>query len=564
MKFAHSRVNYYLSLALMTVGIASTVAIAPQAAEAANITGGKTTANPYVTNVAGNGGYEIIPLLTVGDEVSTLVGDFSTGFTTDSSKLYAFAGIPDGLGFYQSGGYNYAFVNHEISSNSFSFLNSTDPDKIRGARVSLFQFDQNWNVLGGKNLIETAFDSSTNTTYTLNTTTGSYEAIGAAALSFNRFCSGYLAESGFAGAPIWFAPEEAGSTSRGWAVASSGTNSGQAQALNGLGRYAQEQVISASQYRAGNSSGKTVLFSTEDFADGEIYMFVGQQTAEDPNGFKNGDLYVLKVDSADFEGSISGSNGATWTKVDDAASVANGTLLSNYVNANGRSTNFRRPEDISEDPNNPGTFYVVTTGTANQRTTNTTLPLSPNAATPADAENPYGRLYRFSLNPTDPTAPIDNFELLVEGGFGTGVSYDNIVVDSNGNVIIQEDETSFGGNVMTTENREARIWSYNIASKTIKPLFELDENAAGTQYNDPARKGQWESSGIVEVNPNAQPGRSSYLFDVQAHGVPSARYAEGGQLIIAKPVPEPGTTGALVIFGLSGLGLIIKQQRKSL
>ena len=563
MNFAHYRVNYYLSLALITVGIGSAVALAPQAAEAANITGGKTTANPYVTNVAGNGGYEITPLLTVGDEVSTLVGDFSTGFTTDSSKLYAFAGIPDGLGFYQSGGYNYVFVNHEISSSTLSFLNSTDSDKIRGARVSLFQFDQNWNVLGGKNLIETAFDSGTNTTYTLNKTTGLYEAIGAAALSFNRFCSGYLAESGFAGAPIWFAPEESGATSRGWAVASSGTNSGQAQPLNGLGRYAQEQVISASQYRAGNPSGKSVLFSTEDFADGEIYMFVGQQTPDDPNGFKTGDLYVLKVNGADFEGSISGTHTATWTKVDDAASVANGTLLSNYVNANGRSTNFRRPEDIAEDPNNPGTFYVVTTGTTNLPGVDTTNPLTPNAATPEQAENPYGRLYRFSLNPENPTAPINNFELLVKGGFGTGVSYDNIVVDSNGNVLIQEDETSFGGGIMAAENREGRIWSYNIASGTMKPLFELDENAAGTQYNNPARKGEWETSGIVEVNPKAQPGRSSYLFDVQAHTIRDGRYTEGGQLVLAKPVPEPGTTGALVIFGLSGLGLMIQKQGKS-
>jgi len=41
-----------------------------------------------------------------------------------------------------------------------------------------------------------------------------------------------------------------------------------------------------------------------------------------------------------------------------------GTVLSDYVNAEGRSTNFQRIEDLSEDPNNPGTFYFATTGTA--------------------------------------------------------------------------------------------------------------------------------------------------------------------------------------------------------
>jgi len=37
------------------------------------------------------------------------------------------------------------------------------------------------------------------------------------------------------------------------------------------------------------------LLSPEDYADGELYMFAGK-TADDPNGFKTGDLYVLKVD----------------------------------------------------------------------------------------------------------------------------------------------------------------------------------------------------------------------------------------------------------------------------
>jgi len=39
-------------------------------------------------------------------------------------------------------------------------------------------------------------------------------------------------------------------------------------------------------------------------------------------------------------------------------------------------------------------------------------------------------LYRFSLNPDDPTGSISNFELVLEGGPGKGVSYDNIDVDS--------------------------------------------------------------------------------------------------------------------------------------
>ncbi len=59
--------------------------------------------------------------------------------------------------------------------------------------------------------------------------------------------------------------------------------------------HAKEQAYSASQYRATHSD-KTILFGLEDFGDGELYMYVGNQTAADPNGFHSGQLYALKVD----------------------------------------------------------------------------------------------------------------------------------------------------------------------------------------------------------------------------------------------------------------------------
>jgi glycerophosphoryl diester phosphodiesterase len=538
-----------------------TAAIAPKVVQAADVTGGKTLANSYVKNIPGNGGYRLTPLLTVGDEMNLLEGDFSAGFTANANKKFAFAGIPDGMGVFETKDYNYVFINHEISASTTSYLNATSNEIIKGARVSLLQFDKNWNVIGGKNLIDTAVLNGTQ--YQLNTTTGLYtEPISGTALSFSRFCSAYLAQSGFVDeqgnpAPIYFAPEEGGGGDRGWAVNANGT----AQALQLLGRYSKENVVAARDYRANNPSGKTVLISTEDTNDGEIYMFVGEQTASDPNGFTNGNLYVLRV-TDESGNTVSGETlseqektKATWMLVEKGIDLESASDLSNYVNGQDtsgqlRSTNFRRLEDIAEDPNNPGTFYFVTTGTTDKLTGGT-------AANAGEAENPYGKLYRFSLNPNDPAGEISDFELLLNGGLGKGVSYDNIVVDANGNVLIMEDETAFGGEVMAVEGRDARIWSYNLASGTLTPLFEVDETAAGTP--DPG-VGVWETSGIVEVSPNALRGRSSYLFDVQAHSIKDARYVEGGQLILATPVsvPEPGTTTSLVLLGLSALGLKLK------
>jgi glycerophosphoryl diester phosphodiesterase len=526
----------------------------------------RTEQPPYVVNVPGGTDYNITPLISTGDAVPLLEGTLGSE-TPSSSKSYIFSGIPDGTGITKIDGFYYVFVNHEHGSTSTT---DTAGGKITGARVSLLKFNQDWEIVGGKNLIESAESGGVN--YELDLTTGQYkDASGKVLSAFGRFCSGYLAANGFVDAsgketPIWFAPEESGSTSRGWAVTSS---DGKALALEGLGQYAKENVLAASQYRATNST-KTVLISSEDNSDGELYMWVGEKTAEDPNGFKNGDLYALKVDGADYEGQVveGTKKAAAWTKVDksavfnsDGTPKASGADPSTFVKGAGKSTDFQRIEDIAEDPNKPGTFYFVTTGTKNKPgTTNV------EAATPAEAENPYGRLYRFSLNASDPTESVDNFELLLTGGPGKGVSYDNVVVDKSGNVLIMEDETSFGGAQMDLEKRDGRFLKYNIAANEGKTgndqvefIGEINQFAYGEQFDNAT--GGWETSGIVEA-PGLDSGTSGYLFDVQAHGITTKTddgnalaggQVEGGQLILATPDRSPktigGNDGSDVLFG---------------
>jgi glycerophosphoryl diester phosphodiesterase len=524
----------------------------------------RTEQPPYVVNVPGGTDYNITPLLSTGDAIPLLEGTLGNE-TPSSDKSYVFSGIPDGTGITEINGFYYVFVNHELSSTATTDVTG---GKITGARVSLLKFNEDWEIVGGKNLIESA--ESVGVNYELDLATGQYkDASGQVLSAFNRFCSGYLAANGFLDAdgketPIWFAPEEGGSTSRGWAVTSS---DGKALGLDGLGRYAKENVYAASQYRATNST-KTVLISLEDTSDGEIYMWVGDQTVDpvnDPNGFKNGDLYVLKVDGADYEGQVSEGTkkAATWTKVDksavfnaDGTPKPTGADLSTFANTAGKSTNFQRLEDIAEAPNSPGTFYFVTTGTTNlPGTTNSA------AATPGEAENPYGRLYRFSLNASDPTGGISNFELLLTGGAGKGVSYDNITADRAGNILLQEDETSFGGDLMDTESRDARVLKYNIAANEgkndndqVEFIAEINQFAYGEQFDNGT--GGWETSGIVEAQ-GFDSGKSGYLFDVQAHGIRpttddgnalAGGQVEGGQLLLALP----STTSQVIAGNDSG------------
>ncbi len=529
---------------------------------------GKTDANPYVFNLPDidpttgeNPEYDIIPLLTVGDEVPLLDGEFGS-FTASLTDTYAMAGIPDGLGFTQIGDLYYVFMNHELGSSVVTDVSSTVNGQINGARVSLYVFDQDWNAIGGKNLIEDAVIDGV--TYSLNLTTGNYEDTSGNILTmtdhtnFSRFCSGYLATQGFVDEngneiPIYFAPEEVGG-GLGIPVTPDGT----ASPLRGLGVYSKEQVFAASQYRATNSE-YTALISAEDAGDGEIYLYVGKQTADNPNGFTSNpdefDLYVLQVVDPTI-GTVFGFETmpenmdliSRWQLVpDDIALNADPAVLSSWVNATDasgmfRSTDFERPEDVHEDFSNPGTFYFVTTGTND---------IPPGGT---EAVNRFGMLHRFDLQLDANGVPLDGtFEFLMEGGPNTGVSYDNIVVDSNGNVVINEDNTAGGDEVLQVQQRNGRVVSYNIAhnenrvgNDEVTFLFELDQAAEGEQFD--TSFGAWETSGIIEV-PGGTNGQSAYLFDVQAptirndSGVYEGRYERGGQLILVVPIEEPKIVG---------------------
>ncbi|NJL83142.1 MAG: DUF839 domain-containing protein [Chloroflexaceae bacterium] len=604
-----------------------------------NLVTGRTAAPAYVTNVAevdASLGFDpeftIIPLLTVGDEVPYLeeidILGGSHDFEVSDTDTFAVVGIPDGIGLFQVDGYNIVFLNHELGSNDpfpaftsppgdpdISDISSTIDGQIIGGRVSVFVFDEEWNIIGGRNLIEEAIvvDPVTGieNTFTLDLTSGNYLDAAGEVLSvvvhenFSRFCSAFLADFGFVDPesgeeiPLYFNGEEV-IDGLGWVH----TIEGESYAIQGLGAYSYENVIAPTEFRPTNSEF-TVLLSTDDFSagpgDNEVYAFVGRvdATSDDfllRNGLssqpENFDLYVLRVVDPTTGEVFAGETipeGQTfvseWVLVPDEVAlgiVAGSTLnaaeeLTAFVNgtdADGDlvSTNFRRPEDIHEDPNNIGTFYFATTGDG---------PADPNATLPpgqgVGGDNRTGELHRFTFDLDENGVPVNGvFEAVLEGAPGNGASYDNIVVDSNNNVLLQEDVTADGDDVFIAEGRtEAQILSYNILTDDVTALFQLDQDAAGAVFN--TGLGEWETSGIVEVDANALPGRSSYLFDVQAHSINTfdegsegallaeqifggLSLIEGGQLILVVPteVPTPvfGSPEADAIeigFGTDGI-----------
>ena len=559
--------------------------------------------SPYARSFSSD--YQVVPLLTVGDLVPYLQGQFGS-YGSSPEKKFAMPGVPEGLGVIKYQGdlqtdaddRYYVFMSSgldlipykEINTPEtvvFTYFNPDREEKIRGARVSLFEFDKYWNVIGGKNLIETITDNFTGITYSLNLETGFYEnpdspedlttslnsTVDTILGGLTRFSSSFLAESGFVDpttnqeAPLYFLSEAGDApTNRAWVV----TVNGAALSLDGLGRYFRSSVVAASEYRplvvGTNLSQKTVLLSTENSEDGEVYLWVGNQTPEDPNGLKDGQLYVLQASHP-----TTGDVYAYETLDEDTLAVVKWVpvpkevvlppittlspdqltdVLSDYVNGlsvdgTARSTNFRRLGDIREDPSQPGVFYFSVIG-------------APDQTSGGMQDNPLGKLYRLTLNPDDP-AGQGQLENLLVGGYGAGVHYDSLTVLSNGKVLIQEDPGFVEDrDIYTDENRQAYLWQYDPLSDQVSGFGEVAENNFSEDLgNNPAIPGEWSSAGIVQIGET-----NSLLFNVQARTDLRLNnlYSEGGQLAMLQGISTMNQGFAKFLSGILSIrGQAFKQ-----
>src|SRR5262249_23036725 len=187
---------------------------------------------------------------------------------------------------------------------------------------------------------------------------------------------------------------------------------GVAHILPELSHFEKENVVVLP-----NTGNKTVILSTEDAGSltSQLYMYVGTKdpTATDPlikNGLVGGKLYVLAAATAgQGENTFHKGDGTlslTWAEIPDPANKVDptapgatpATSLEATVQAL-KSFNLVRAEDVAYDRNQPGVFYFITTGSGAESPTN---------------PNSLGRLYRGSIDPSDPTAGA-KLTVLLEG-----------------------------------------------------------------------------------------------------------------------------------------------------
>jgi len=509
--------------------LALTVALTLGAAvaNADSFTGPQSSQTPYVVPTAD--GWEVTSLITVGDSAK--------------ESPYVMVGIPDGMGavagkFAGNGAYvadkafMTVFLNHELGGTS----GVERAHGTKGAFVSQWTVHLNsLQVKWGEDLIRRVLTWQGGT---FADTTG--------LTVFNRFCSGDLPPltgffnpttgTGFDGL-IYMNGEEAGAEGRAFAHVVTGDEKGTSYELPYLGKFSWENSVAHP-----NSGDRTLVVGLDDSSPGQVYLYVGDKQDQgnpvERAGLQNGKLYGIKVTDGganyaggtvplENAGAINGSFTLHAFTREEAAGP--GEALQALSVANG-VTEFARPEDGHWDTQNPNVFYWVTTGRSSQT----------------------ARLYRFTFDSIqDPTGGtvelvVDAANLVGTDG-ATARAFDNMVVDADGNILIQEDP---GGS------------SYIAKTWKIDPTKALGQDGFAVQIFESDRERflsgvpgfltqDEENSGVIEITDivrNAnwyEAGRRYYLGNMQAHYSIPGELVQGGQVYLmaspkaAMPATQP-------------------------
>jgi len=463
------------------------------------VTGPSTTVSPYMVPAAAN--VSVTSLLTAGEAIGG----------------YTLCGLGDGMGAYDNGNGTFtALLNHEINNVSGSvrahgqvgaFISKWVINKTTKAVVSGADLIQNVNIWNG-------------TGYTL------YNASNPSTLTaFGRFCAADLPEAtAFYNSntgngtteKIFMNGEESGAEGRAFAHIVTGTNSGTTYELPRLGKASWENQV-ASPYK----SDKTIVVGLDDSGGGQVYFYVGTKTNTgtevDKAGLTNGNLYGIAVTGLALETSTSVPAANTTFSLINFGNVASITGASlQTASTNSGVTAFLRPEDGAWDPMNPRDFYFVTTN-------NFTSP---------------SRMWRLRFTDINNPQNGGTITAVLDGTEGQKM-LDNMVFDTHGNIVLQEDP----GNQAHT----AMVWNYNIATDALTPLVDQDPQKfiiGGSQYLNTQDE---ESSGAVDLQGIL--GAGWYIMYDQAHVALPNPMVERGQMLLFYSPNTANTNPEISVYG---------------
>lgn len=422
----------------------------------------------------------LIKSLVSGVEVFSLV---SSDDVLAGSPNYRFGGSADGAGLIKN------------TDGSFTVL-ANHEDNFAVSRV---RFDKDLKPISGD--------------YVVNSTAGRY-----------RLCSATLATVAEHGFSAFITAGESNEESEILAVDPSGP-ANTPKYLAAFGRFNTENAVPLPKVAYPN---RTVVIIGDDDSGaegGQVAMYLSSTVGD----LDNGSLYVLaRTDNNSRERDM--VIGQTYPV--QFRQIANQkTLTGRQINVAGAALNqirFSRVEDVDyrkgSDANNREIYFVAT----GQNNTGVNADYN---------RTKYGRAYRLRLDASNPL--VGTLELIADGDDKSATNparlfqnLDNIYVGQN-YVYLQEDDNGYGD-----ETHDAYIYQYNIATRELKPVMEMDHRRTASDaalYNAvgarPAGKAGWEYGAMVDVS--SELGQeNTFMIALQPHSWRGTKYqgVDGGTL----------------------------------
>ena len=281
--------------------------------------------------------------------------------------------------------------------------------------------------------------------------------------------------------------------------AASAANAASPDKITAMGEWITENAVAIGQNAYAD---KTVVFigdddSNNEVPEGHLGMYVGNKGDLD-----GGAIYGLKVTTAGIDWEVDMEEGVEY----DAEFVElseRGLVELNTECLTKGVMGFSRVEDIDwrrGSAANEREVYFAVTGRERDAL--------------AGRGTFAGRIYRVVLDENDPTAPAKITCILdgdKVGGIAEGFhSPDNVLVTEN-YVYIQEDPNGISG-----KTGFAKLYQYDLNSKTMKTVLECDQTTAAAEGYGPDTR-TWEITGMIDVS-DVTGMDETFLMITQNHG----------------------------------------------
>ena len=360
-----------------------------------------------------------------------------------------------------------------------------------------------------------------------------------------RLCSATMAtpeEHGFG--PVFLTAGESGAESMVHAINPLGAadKKNKDRTLAALGKASMENAVPLPKTAF---AGKTVVIIGEDDGAGQLLAYVSNTVGD----LQNGKLYFLRrTDQVVVETNMKRGTfyDVEFVEVDNVKTQTGAQIAAQSVAK--KAIMFARVEDVDYGRGSAAAgreIYFTATGQADNR------------KDPIAGKTMWGRVYHLSMDANDPLK--GKLEVIVDGDETPSLSItnpDNICVTQN-YVYIQEDGDSF---YLDTKH-DGRIWQYNIATKVMKPMLEMNHRRGDATFENKYNTtkttflSSWEYGAMYDIS-DLTGTPNTFAVNIHPHTWRDPKYAgvdgssaskttdmgssflEGGQVVIVRGIAK--------------------------